>query len=191
MSLSQADATLDALLEQLHRGDVAAAEQIFLRYEPFLRMLVRRQLTGSLRAKFDSQDIVQSVWVDLLHGFRAAGWRFKDPAHLRAFLVKVTRNRLIDRRRRHGKRAETPLACRLGEEGPAAQQCGPGEHAQAEELWGRLLELCPPEHHRLLLLKRQGCDLAEIARQTGLHPSSVRRILYELARRLALADRSV
>ena len=51
-----------------------------------------------------------------------------------------------------------------------------------------MLALCPPAHRPLLDLKRQGCSLAEIAAQTGLHPSSVRRILYELARRLAVAS---
>ena len=35
-------------------------------------------------------------------------------------------------------------------------------------------------------LKRDGHSLDEIAARTGLHPSSVRRILYDLARRLAL-----
>jgi DNA-binding IclR family transcriptional regulator len=34
-------------------------------------------------------------------------------------------------------------------------------------------------------MKRQGCSLAEIAAKTGFHESSVRRILYDLARRLA------
>jgi DNA-binding IclR family transcriptional regulator len=45
---------------------------------------------------------------------------------------------------------------------------------------------CPPAHLEVLNLKRQGCSLDEIAAQTGFHKSSVRRILYELARRLAV-----
>jgi hypothetical protein len=32
-----------------------------------------------------------------------AGWRFDDVAHLRAFLVRATTNRFIDRQRQHGK----------------------------------------------------------------------------------------
>src|SRR3954452_21551937 len=92
---------LDELIERLNDGDVVAAERAFLAYEPYLRMAVRRQLNGPLRSKLDSMDIVQSVWADLLCGFRAAGWRFNDRSHLRAFLLRVTRNRLIDRRRQH------------------------------------------------------------------------------------------
>src|SRR5262245_3185819 len=118
MNDEPAELPLETLLEKLNDGDPAAAEEVFLRYEPYLRLLVRRQLTTSLRAKFDSQDIVQSVWVDLLHGFRESGWRFTDAAHLRAFLSKVTRNRLIDRSRRRANQAETPMAHGTGTEGP-------------------------------------------------------------------------
>src|SRR5262249_14772281 len=90
---------LDELIERMNEGDITAAEEAMLAYEPYLRMAVRRLLSGPLRAKFDSMDIVQSVWANVLGGFRQAGWRFADRAHLRAFLVRVARNRLIDRTR--------------------------------------------------------------------------------------------
>ena len=73
---------------------------------------------------------------------------------------------------------------------PVSPQPQPGAAAEAGELWERLLALCPPQHHVVLLLKKQGHGLEEIAARTGLHPSSVRRILYDLARRLALHRQS-
>ncbi|MBV8228378.1 MAG: hypothetical protein JO329_00205, partial [Planctomycetaceae bacterium] len=82
------DEHLDELIERLNDGDIDAAERAFLAYEPYLRMAVRRQLNGPLRSKLDSMDIVQSVWADVLCGFREAGWRFADRAHLRAFLTR-------------------------------------------------------------------------------------------------------
>jgi len=179
---------LDTLLEKLCSGDAAAAERVFVAYEPYLRMVVRRKLPLELRVKFDSMDIVQSVWADLLHGFRDAGWRFANANQLRAFLVKVTRNRLIDRARRQQAALlrEQPLEAAGMEEGPPAGEPPPSAVAQADELWQQMMELCPPAHHELLRLKREGYSLAEIAAQTGLHASSVRRILYDLARRLAV-----
>src|SRR4051794_8131560 len=93
-------------MELLNRGDEKAAEEIFLAYEPYLRMVVRRKLTASMRAKFDSMDIVQSVWADLVRGFRDADWRFADAAHLRRFLASATRNRFIDRIRQHRQALE-------------------------------------------------------------------------------------
>jgi RNA polymerase sigma-70 factor (ECF subfamily) len=175
----------DALLEKLSSGDPTAAEEVFLAYEPYLRMVVRRQLPANVRGKFDSSDIVQSIWADLLDGFRNAGWRFSDAAHLRAFLVQVTRNRFIDRLRQ--QRAALEHERPLGVETvhlPASPEPRPSEVAQANDLWARLLALCPPAHRRLLELKRQGLSLADLAARTGLHPSSIRRILYDLARKL-------
>lgn len=183
---------LDELIERLNDGDVTAAERAFLAYEPYLRMAVRRQLTGPLRSKLDSMDIIQSVWADVLCRFREAGWRFTDRSHLRAFLMKVARNRLIDRRRQHHRalEQERPLDEITPHEMPHADQPRPSEVAQGHELWEKMLEKCPAAHRDILQLKRQGLPLAEIAARTGLHEGSIRRILYDLARRLAIPRRS-
>src|SRR5262245_44345559 len=103
---------LDNLLAQLCSGDAEAAGQLFLAFEPYLRKAVRRHLPTPLRARFDSTDILQSVWADVLLGFREAGWRFTDADHLRGFLFVATRNRLIDRVRQHQKAVarESPAA---------------------------------------------------------------------------------
>ena len=183
MKDDERDGSLAELVARLRDGDIDAAQRLFASYEPYLRLLVRRQLSGDLRAKFDSLDIVHSVWVDLLDGFRDARWEFDDPNQLRAFLVKATQHRLIDKARRHARHGEQPLSASSPQ--PASPDPGPTDEAAARELWAKLLLLCPPQHRQLLDLKRQGFDLAEIAARTGLHASSVRRILYDLARRAA------
>src|SRR4051812_33022393 len=124
---------LDEFLAKLCSGDEAAAAQAFLEFEPFLRKAVRRQLPPRLRAKFDSCDIVQSVWGDVLTGFREAGWRFANAAHLRAFLLKATRNRFIDRLRQHHRAAsgaEPSVTERVEQSAPSLQP-QPSEVAQA------------------------------------------------------------
>ena len=168
-------------------GDRSAAEEVFRTYEPYLRKVVRRLLPGRLRAKFDSEDVIQSVWADVLRGFREGGWRFDSAAQLRAFLTKVTRNRFIDRVRQHQRVLDHEQPRESGdlEALAASDQPRPSEVVRADDLWQEMLALCPPAHHELLRLKREGLPLAEIAERTGLHPSSVRRILYDLAKRLA------
>ncbi len=64
---------LDTLLEKLSRGEDSAAERVFREYEPLLRAIVRRRLTPAFRAKFDSTDVIQSAWLDLLGTYRARG----------------------------------------------------------------------------------------------------------------------
>ena len=177
---------LDVLLERLGRGDVAAAEQVVADYEPYLRMLVRRSLPGPLRAKFDSLDVVQSVWVHVLHAVRAGAWQVVDRARLRALLVTVARRRLVSRYRRHRAAVEREQPGADPAALPAPGQPRPSEVAQADELWERMLALCPPGYHELLRLRRQGLLLNDIAARTGMHEGSVRRVLRRLARQLAL-----
>jgi RNA polymerase sigma-70 factor (ECF subfamily) len=145
-----------------------------------------------LRAKFDSVDIVQSVWADVLCGYRSGQWHFPDSRHLRAFLVTATRNRFIDRFRKHRVACarEQSLADLHTSQTPVARSAGPDKVLEAQELWEQMLALCAPEHRELLQLKRSGLPMNELAARTGFHEQSVRRIFRNLARKLALRDLS-
>jgi RNA polymerase sigma-70 factor (ECF subfamily) len=180
---------LETLLDRMCSGDPRAAEQVFVAYEAQLRRLVRRQLSRRLRAKFDSLDVVQSVWAHVLNDFQQGGCRITSTTHLRNFLVRVTRNCLTDRLRhyRTALACEEPLTEAALTAAAAPHQPRPSEVAQANELWDNLLAVCPPAHHPVLELKRQGLPLAEIATRTGLHADSIRRILRKLARQVAFA----
>jgi RNA polymerase sigma-70 factor (ECF subfamily) len=179
------DDPLEGLLQRLTSGDAAAASEAFVAYQPYLRMVVSRRLSGPARAKLDSEDVVQSVWADLLEGFRDRRWQFRDAGQLRAFLITATRNRLLNRLRHHRRalERERPLPDGGPDALPAADEPEPGDVVCADDLWERMLAQCPPAHRELLRLKRQGFTLAELAARTGLHESSVRRVLYDLARR--------
>jgi RNA polymerase sigma-70 factor (ECF subfamily) len=184
-----ADTPADALIDRLARGDMQAAGALFDAYAPYLRALVRRQLSDQLRAKFDSADVVQSVWVQVVRRLGRDGWSVDDEARLRALLATIARRRLLTRVRQlsagvAAERAGPDAADAV----PDDSRPRPSEVVQAAELWDTMLELCPPEHHPVLLLRREGLPLAEIAVRTGLHEGSVRRILRRLARELALRE---
>jgi RNA polymerase sigma factor (sigma-70 family) len=179
--------SLEVLLARLNDGDEAAIKQLFVAYEPFMRMVIHRQIAGSLRAKFDSADVVQSVWVDFVDGLQKAKWKFETIDQFRAFLVKMTRNRFIDRLRQHRQslHRETALPFENADASPADPGPRVSENYYADELWQQMVDSCPSAHHELLKLKRQGASIAEIAEQTKLHEGSVRRILYEISRRVS------
>ena len=127
---------LDSLLERLTKGEMDAAGEVYRTFEPVLRVMVRRRLTPRLRAKFDSMDVVQSAWADVLKGFRDEGWRFSDREHLRAYLARVTYNHFVNYCRRHSLavRARAAVrrrrAARSAPVGPAPpQRAGAGRRA--------------------------------------------------------------
>jgi RNA polymerase sigma factor (sigma-70 family) len=179
--------TDDKLLEQLWEGNIEVLGDLFAVYESYLRAIVRNQLSNQLQSKFDSVDVVQSVWVQLLQKLERDGCRINDQNHLRALLVTIARRRLISRSRQC---SVADLNRTLDDDGWDtifdSRQEKPSETAQANDLWTRMLDLTPPEHHNVLFLKREGLPLQEIADRTGLHEGSVRRILRKLSRELAL-----
>jgi RNA polymerase sigma-70 factor (ECF subfamily) len=174
----------------LNNGDVGAVEKAFLAYEPELRTLVRRQIPQRLRAKFDSVDVVQGVWASVLQSLRAGDLQFTDESHLRAYLIRLALFRFIDlcRRYRIALGRERPLAVLDPRDEHGALCERPSQLMQANELLDRLMNLCSPAHHELLRLRVMGLPLAELAARTGFHESSIRRIFYDLARRLDAQD---
>lgn len=185
----KSEGTFEEVLDRLFRGDEVAARVVFATFEPYLHMVVRRHLPTRLRTKLDSTDIVQSMWVDFLARYRTSGWRFASVAQLRSFLARLVHDRVVDKARHFNTAMDREHPLEDWAEGEAASSRDPQpiEVVQADELWERMLSLCPTAHLDLLLLKRQGLSPAEIAARTGLHDSSVRRILAEVARRLAMA----
>lgn len=171
-------APLLALLKRMSDGDESAARAVYLEYAPYLKLVIRRKISRDLQGRFDSSDVVQSVWADLLDGFRKGRWTFESPDHFRAFLVRATKNRMIDYVRKHSRGVDQASWSEsiLPNAGPS-----PSSEARANEQWDRIVEHCPSEHRRIIEMKRDGHSLAEIATETGYHPSSVRRILYTLS----------
>ena len=187
------DESLDLWIGRLKDGDVEAVERVFLAYEPYIRIAVRRRLSPRLQSKFDSGDIVQSVFADMLRGIRNGGWSFAGRPQLLAFLQKVARRRLADRYQKHGSALEREHSLEdiPSQSLPSAAQPRPSQEAQGHEFWESVLRACPPAHHEVVRLRMNGFRMDEIASRTGLHPGSVRRILYELARRLSIVRRAV
>lgn len=172
--------SLQTLLEKIQQGDETAQQAIYEEFVPFLRIVARKHISPKLQAKFDSVDVVQSVWADLLLGLRKSRWSFSTPQHLRAFLTRATKNRVVDYARKHKAAAEQ---IEIDESSVPGQTVRPSAEVKAQETWNKLVGDCSPEHREILELKRLGHSLHDIALKTGYHPSSIRRILYAFSER--------
>lgn len=183
--------SLDHWIGRLNAGDEEAIGRLFHACEPYLRIAVRRRLSARLRSKVDSGDIVQSVFADAVEGFRKGGLHFGNRAQLFGYLRRIAARRLADRyqKHRHGLAHEQPLADALPQTLADSATPRPSEVAQGREFWELVLRSCPPAHQEIVRLRMSGLRLAEVAARTGLHEGSVRRILYDLARRLSIARR--
>jgi RNA polymerase sigma factor (sigma-70 family) len=187
---------LRSFLARIRAGDEQAARELLARYEPQVRLVVRRQLPKLLRSRFDSLDFLQSVWASFFRRLRAGPERFEDPRFLVGFLTRVARNKVIDRYRRAASRKqdmhrEEPLLLDGSRNRELiADQDTPSEVAEANEAFGRLQQWLPADRRKILGLKVEGLTSREIAERLGISERTVRRALEDLRRRAEGSDPS-
>ena len=184
------DSDLSEFLQRIQSGDETAARELLQRYEPEVRLVVRRQLPRLLRSRFDSLDFLQSVWGSFFRRLKLGPTEFEDSRHLVAFLARAAKNKVIDEYRRaasqkHDMHREEPIW--YENQGPrelAGDLDTPSEVAQAHEAFGRLRDLLPEERHTILDLKAEGLSSRDIGERLGISERTVQRVLEELRRRM-------
>jgi RNA polymerase sigma factor (sigma-70 family) len=185
------ESDLPGFLARIQAGDEAAARELLARYEPEVRLVVRRQLPRLLRSRFDSLDFLQSVWGSFFRRVRGGSGpsEFGDSRHLVAFLARAAKNKVIDEYRRAASRKqdmhrEEPLWTeRNRPKDLPAEIDSPSEVAQAREVFGRLCNLLPEKRRNILELKAEGLSSKDIGERLGISARTVQRVLEDLRRR--------
>jgi len=188
------DGDLAGLIERVKSGDEAAIRDLIQRFESDVRTIVRVRLPQSLRSQFDSMDFVQAVWQSVLTKDGQDLGRFTTARHFRGFLEGVARNKVYEefrrrtRTRKYSVQREEPLYVRRGDrEMPrevAASDPSPSQDAQARDRFAQLVAGRSPQEKEVVDLRLQGLTFEEIAAQTGLNESSVRRIIEAIRQRM-------
>ena len=181
-------------LAKARSGDELALKRLLHSFEGEVRQSVRLRLPKVLRSRFDSMDFVQAVWQSVFVGDRPAEGAFDNARHFRAFLAGVARNKILEEFRRSTKTRkfdlsrEEPLYVRKGprdapRELPSPDP-SPSQEAQAEECWDRLVTGGSPREMEVVVLRRQGLTIAEIAERMSLPEWSIRRTIDAARKRL-------
>jgi RNA polymerase sigma-70 factor (ECF subfamily) len=184
------ESELADFLKRIQEGDEGAARELLQRFEPEVRLVVRRQLPRLLRSRFDSLDFLQSVWGSFFRRMRDAPTDFEDSRHLVAFLARAAKNKVIDEYRRaaslkHDMHREEPLwADGRRPKDVADPTDSPSELAQAHEVLDRLHALLPEERRTILELKAEGLSSKDVGDRLGVSERTVQRVIEELRRRM-------
>ncbi|MDX2036154.1 MAG: sigma-70 family RNA polymerase sigma factor [Isosphaeraceae bacterium] len=150
---------------------------------PALSDYVERVARAILRPVpgYETADLVQSVWLSVLRKRRP--FRFVNIMQLRAFLAAVARNKARDvlRKAVHRKRVQASLLENLSDFGLAeperelvSTEPSPPEQAVIGEIERKLAARLSPRESAVLELRRDGTNLAAIARAVGVHPQTAR-----------------
>lgn len=167
------------LLRRAMDGDQQAWDHLYREHEDLMRRVLHNRITPNLRRRFDTEDIMQSAFLQLSqHG---PDLELADARSLRAWLARVLMNKLRDRIRKVARaasagmnetRAPTEVVEQHPDDGPTLE-----ELAQKAELMARMYEriLALPPDDRDIVVSRfvDQRSWAEIADRTGLGKSTV------------------
>jgi RNA polymerase sigma-70 factor (ECF subfamily) len=182
---------IQELLARIKDGDDEAARELLLRYEPKIRLVVRRQLPRLLRSRFDSLDFLQSVWGSFFQKIRSGPNDLDEEQNLVTFLAWAARNKVIDAYRRAATqkqniKREQRLEVSTDNDVALAQGDTPSELAEARETFDRLRGLLPEDRQVILDLKAAGYSCREIGERLDMSERTVQRLLESLRDRARL-----
>jgi RNA polymerase sigma factor (sigma-70 family) len=180
---------IDKVIAAIRAGDEVAVASFIRRYEPMLRRVLR--VTGVIRwaqSQLDSQDLVQSVFIEVIDAIRGQEVQFRDEAGVEGYLRTAGRNRLRDhirrlkaaRRDRRRTIAGTPEA--LGQVPAAAAR--PDQVAAAKEELARVEACTPPADLEVMRERADGTDWQQLAAARGLTPEALRKRIERIRQRL-------
>jgi RNA polymerase sigma-70 factor (ECF subfamily) len=186
----------EALFQRVRSGDVAATGAFVERFGPYLQRVIRHRLHRKLRCKFDSLDFVQDVWASFFARLpdREAP---ASPEQLVTFLEALARNKVTEavragliREKDNVNREQVSLNDSQVAQPPhpPARLPTPSTAAMSREEWDRLLASQPKVYRHILVLRREGKEMAQIAVELGLNERTVRRVITKLLPGLAYEE---
>jgi RNA polymerase sigma-70 factor (ECF subfamily) len=177
------------LIQRVRAGDEEAAALLVRRYEPSIRRAVRiRLLDARLGRVLDSMDICQSVLASFFVRAALGQYELNAPEQLLQLLATMARHKLADQvdRERAECRDNRRVAAGSGDAHEVLSSAtGPGDQAAARELLQEVQRRLSPDERRLVELRQQGLEWADIAAQVGGSPEALRKRLARATNRVA------
>jgi len=176
----------ESLIRSIREGDGAAAAAFFERYVEKLDKLAGHNLSGDLSARFDTEDITQSVFRTF---FRRVGLgEYSVPKHetMWHLLVIITLNKVRAAGNYHRAakrdvaRTATSDLLELRNAIVSDEESLRIMHLTVQEIIGIL----PEAQQQMIQLRLESHEVAEIAKQVGRSKRTVERVLQSFRSRL-------
>lgn len=175
-----------SLLRRLRGGCEDAATQLYLRYAHRLRALVRARCSPQVQRRVEPEDLVQSVFRRFFRRVQQGDYDVPAGEELWGLFLVIALNRI--RAEESFQRAAKRDLRRAEEGSDRAREAASAQDDQAftilqltiKEAMAQLGE----SQQRMLELRVQGHEVAEIAQLTGRSKRTIERILQEIRTRL-------
>ena len=178
--------TDDSLLRRYQSGEEAAATALYVRYAPRLRALAREYYAPHFAGRFDSDDIIQSVFRAFFHGARQRAYVVPPSGELWGLLMVLALNKIrnLIGHHRAGKRSVYQTTSLPNLDSHPALAADDSAAALLRLVVDEHLSGLPESNRAIIRFRIEGYSVAEIARKSGRSRRTVERVLQEFRARL-------
>jgi RNA polymerase sigma-70 factor (ECF subfamily) len=181
-------------VQRWQAGDEKAAAELYYRYLEKLVGFAQRRLSTKLRARVDAEDVVQSVFRSFFIRAKQGKFSFKDDDDIWKLLVQITIHKTL-KHVAHHRRAKRDAGAEVsgadGREGLVSYLSREPTPEQAaifvDSLEFFLRELRPADR-KILEMRLEGFEQAEIAKRLGVSDRTIRRLMERIR---SLAEREM
>jgi RNA polymerase sigma factor (sigma-70 family) len=163
------------LLRRAAQGDSESQQEICMRYEQQVRIVVRVMLSPQLRRYVDSVDLVQSVHQCFIEGLAEQKFQISSPEKLIALASTLARRKVARKWRNNRLRvvADTQ-GSNLDDPTEGPEATSPEQAAQYHEQLHLVLEQLNVAQRTMLEMRLEGYSNEEIAQRLDIHPAALR-----------------
>ncbi len=171
------------LLARWRAGDQQAATDLYRTYASRLIALARNHLSAKMAARFDAEDVVQSVCRSFFARARDGQFAVQASDELWRLLVAITlhKTRRAVKHHQRGKRGVDQEVAGQGIFGVPvevlARAPAPEEAIALADLLETVMRRCSPLDRQIIELRLQGCTVEDIAAQTRRSERTIWRVL--------------
>ena len=175
------------LLKRFRDGEQDAATQLFLKYSQRLQALARSQTSEALAARFDPEDVVQSVFRTFFRRASSGLYDVPDGDELWQLLLVLALNKIRDLASHHRAQkrdiGRTDSVAAWTEDASASNRDGASWEVLRVVL-DDFLESLPAEHAEIARLRMDGYQVDEISERTRRSKRTTERILNSMRKAL-------
>jgi RNA polymerase sigma factor (sigma-70 family) len=185
-------ATDHSLLAQFKAGEAGAADELYKRYADHLRALTKAQSGAALSARMDPDDIVQSVFRTFFRRAAADGYDVPRGDDLWRLFLVIALHKIRNAAAHHrAAKRDVRQTVHLGDV-PAGGLGGGGvtpddtDETVLRMVVADALAALPASSRRMVELRIDGHEVADIAAATGRSKRSVERVLQQFRDQLGV-----
>jgi RNA polymerase sigma-70 factor (ECF subfamily) len=177
-----------SLVRRFRSGEQDAATALFFRYAGRIQHLAQRNTAADLGPRFDSDDVVQSVFRTFFRRVQTGLYELPDGEELWRLLLVLALNKIRSLAVHH-RALKRDVNATIGQDPHVLSQFATQNTDELalhsmQLVVAEVLDGLPAVQQQIILKRIDGCQVEEIASQTGRSKRTVERVLQSFRQRL-------